>query len=46
MTVKELINQLTENFDPTDCVKIDGDCLRISSEVCDALIKMETVDDD
>jgi spore coat polysaccharide biosynthesis protein SpsF (cytidylyltransferase family) len=43
MTVKELIKELTENFEPNDWVRIDGDCLRISSEVCDALIKMETV---
>jgi hypothetical protein len=46
MTVKELIKELTENYDPTDCVKIDGDCLRISSEVCDSLIEIGRADDD
>ena len=46
MTVKELIKELTDNFEPNDLVRIDGDCLRISSEVCDSLIKMEAVDDD
>jgi len=46
MTVRELIKELTDNFEPNDLVRIDGDCLRISSEVCDSLIKMETVDDD
>lgn len=46
MTVKELIKELTDNFESNDLVRIDGDCLRISSEVCDSLIKMETVDDD
>jgi spore coat polysaccharide biosynthesis protein SpsF (cytidylyltransferase family) len=40
MTVNELIKELTDNFEPNDCVRIDGDCLRISSEVCDSVIEI------
>ena len=43
MTVKELVKELTTNFDSNDLVRIDGDCLRISSEVCDSLIKIEVI---
>lgn len=46
MTVKELIKELATNFDSNDLVRIDGDCLRISSEVCDSLIKIGTSNTD
>lgn len=46
MTVKELIKELTENFEPSDWVRIDGDCLRISSEVCDSLIEIGRAGDE
>lgn len=45
MTVRELINELL-SFEPSDWVTIDGKNLRISSEVCDSLVKMEAQDDD
>ena len=46
MTVKELIKELTDNFEMNDLVRIDGDCLRISSDVCDSLVKIEEAQDD
>jgi hypothetical protein len=39
MTVRELINELL-SFEPSDWVVIDGDKLRISSEVCDSFVLM------
>lgn len=44
MTVRELINELL-SFEPSDWVTIDGDKLRISSEVCDSLIEIGRADD-
>lgn len=46
MTVRELIKELTDNFEPNDLVRIDGDCLRISSEVCDSLVMIKEAKSD
>ncbi len=45
MTVRELINELL-SFEPSDWVTIDGENLRVSSEVCDSLVKIEEAQDD
>jgi hypothetical protein len=44
MTVRELINELL-SFEPSDWVVIDGEKLRVSSEVCDSFILMTKEDE-